>query len=70
MLRNQLVHGGATWNGTVNRSQVTDGAAVLANLVPVFINIIMDNPDHDCGKSFYPIIPDQAQVTDIRYVRL
>jgi hypothetical protein len=58
VLRNQLVHGGATWNGTVNRSQVTDGAAVLANLVPVFIDIIMDNPDHDWGKPFYPVIED------------
>ncbi len=56
VLRNQLVHGGATWNGTVNRSQVTDGAAVLANLVPVFIDIMMDNPDHDWGKPFYPVI--------------
>jgi Apea-like HEPN len=58
VLRNQLVHGGATWNGTVNRSQVTDGAAVLANLVPVFIDIMMDNPDHDWGKPFYPVIAD------------
>ena len=56
VLRNQLVHGGATWNGTVNRSQVIDGAAVLANLVPVFIDIMMDNPDHDWGKPFYPVI--------------
>lgn len=58
VLRNQLVHGGATWNGTVNRSQVTDGAAVLANLVPVFIDIMMDNPDRDWGKPFYPVIAD------------
>ncbi len=56
VLRNQLVHGGATWNGTVNRSQVTDGAAVLANLVSVFIDIMMDNADHDWGKPFYPVI--------------
>ena len=56
VLRNQLVHGGATWNGTVNRSQVTEGAAVLANLVSVFIDIMMDNADHDWGKPFYPVI--------------
>ncbi len=29
VLRNQIVHGGATWNSGVNRSQVGDGAAVL-----------------------------------------
>ena len=26
VLRNQLVHGGATWNSAVNRDQVRDGA--------------------------------------------
>jgi hypothetical protein len=25
-LRNQLLHGGATWNGAVNRAQITQGA--------------------------------------------
>ena len=29
VLRNQLVHGGATWNSSVNRAQVRDGAAIL-----------------------------------------
>ena len=56
VLRNQLVHGGATWNSAVNRSQVRDGAAVLGNLLPVFIDIMMDNPDHDWGKPFYPVV--------------
>ena len=28
VLRNQLVHGGATWNSRVNRDQVRDGAAI------------------------------------------
>ncbi|WP_425067816.1 hypothetical protein [Reyranella sp.] len=32
VLRNQLLHGGATWNSSVNRSQVRDGAAVLSRL--------------------------------------
>jgi hypothetical protein len=56
VLRNQLVHGGATWNSSVNRHQVTDGAAVLETLMPVFIDIMMDNPKHDWGKPFYPVV--------------
>ena len=49
VLRNQLVHGGATWKGSVNRSQVQDGAAIMAFLVPHFINLMLDNPTADWG---------------------
>jgi hypothetical protein len=56
VLRNQLVHGGATWNSSVNRSQVRDGAAVLAWLLPVFIDIMMDNASRDWGRPFYPVV--------------
>ncbi len=56
VLRNQLVHGGATWNSTINRNQVRDGAAVLGWLVPIMIDIMMDNPDRDWGKPFYPVV--------------
>ena len=37
--RNQLIHGGATWQGGVNRNQVRDGGRVLEQLVPVFVTI-------------------------------
>ncbi len=56
VLRNQLVHGGATWNSSVNRAQVRDGAAVLAWVLPIFIDIMMDNADHDWGTPFYPVV--------------
>ncbi len=56
VLRNQLVHGGSTWNGSVNRDQVRDGAAILGFLVPVFVDIMMDNPDVDWGRPFYPVV--------------
>ena len=56
VLRNQLVHGGATWNGKVNRQQVRDGAAVLAWMLPIFIDIMMDNPGHAWGKPYYPVV--------------
>ncbi len=47
VLRNQLVHGGSTWNSGVNRAQVGDGAAILAFLLPVFVDLMMDNPKED-----------------------
>lgn len=56
VLRNQLVHGGATWNSIVNRGQVQDGAAILGWLLPVFIDIMMDNPKRDWGRPFYPVV--------------
>lgn len=56
VLRNQLVHGGSTWNSTVNRTQVRDGAAILGFLMPVFVDLMMDNPDKDWGKPFYPVV--------------
>jgi len=56
VLRNQLVHGGATWGGSVNREQVRDGAAILAFLMPAFVDLMMDNPNQDWGKPFYPVI--------------
>jgi hypothetical protein len=56
VLRNQLVHGGATWNSGINRSQVRDGATVLGWLLPVFIDVMMSAPDKDWGRPFYPVI--------------
>ncbi|UNC13966.1 hypothetical protein FE249_06920 [Acidiphilium multivorum] len=35
VLRNQLVHGGSTWNSTVNRAQVRDGGPSGVNRLPV-----------------------------------
>ncbi len=56
VLRNQLVHGGSTWNSSVNRGQVRDGTAILAFLMPVFVDVMMDNPHEDWGRPFYPVV--------------
>lgn len=56
VLRNQIMHGGATWNGNVNRQQVSDGAEIMAFLVPIFIDIMIDNPNQDWGMPFYPVV--------------
>lgn len=44
-LRNQLIHGGATWNGRMNRDQLLGGCNLLGKLVPLIIQMMLDNPD-------------------------
>ena len=56
VLRNQLVHGGATWGGSINRPQVRDGTAILAFLIPVFVDVMLDNPLEYWGRPFYPVV--------------
>ena len=58
VLRNQLMHGGATWGGKVNRRQVGDGAAIMGALVPHFVDLMMDHPDEDWGEPPYPVDVD------------
>ena len=57
-LRNQLMHGGATWNSSVNRAQVRDGRALLARLLPVMLGVMMSNPVQFDGRPFYPVVKD------------
>ena len=56
VLRNQLVHGGATWNSQVNRAQLTDAVAILGTLVPLIISVMMDHPAQDYGDALYPVV--------------
>ena len=56
VLRNQLMHGGATWRGTVNRRQVKDGARILNFLVPIMVRIMMMHPGLPWSKPYYPVI--------------
>jgi hypothetical protein len=60
VLRNQLLHGGATWNSDVNRAQVRDCANLLNKLVPIVIEIMMDHPKHDWGAATYPVVKTGA----------
>lgn len=55
-LRNQLMHGGATWNGRVNREQVGDGAEIMSWMLPIFIELMMENPDQPWGRPLYPVV--------------
>lgn len=56
MLRNQLVHGGATWSSQVNRTQVRDGAAILGALLPRFLHVMIESSDADWGKTYFPVV--------------
>jgi len=50
------MHGSATWNGKINRSQVTDGQSIISFLIPTILNIMMENPNEDWGKLTFPVI--------------
>jgi hypothetical protein len=56
VLRNQLVHGGATWNSGVNRQQVKDGVAILGSLLPIVLDLMIAHPDADHGEILYPVV--------------
>lgn len=56
VLRNQLIHGGATWNSRVNRAQVKDGVRILSALIPVVIDLMLDHAETDFGPIAFPVI--------------
>jgi len=55
-LRNQTLHGGATWNSSVNREQMRDAVAFLSKVVPYIIEIMMDNAKQVWGEPSYPVV--------------
>jgi hypothetical protein len=56
VLRNQLVHGGATWNSKVNREQLKDGSAIMMAITPIIIELMLDHPEMDFGEIMYPVV--------------
>jgi hypothetical protein len=52
------MHGGATWNSAVNRNQIRDCTSLMGKLVPVVIEIMLDNPDTLWGDACYPVVED------------
>jgi len=54
VLRNQLIHGGATFKSQVNRAQVRDGGNILLALLPVVIELMIQYPESDWGKIYFP----------------
>lgn len=56
-LRNQIIHGGATFNSTVNRAQLKDACNILATLIPEMLKVMLNHSnDKTWGKPFYPVV--------------
>ena len=55
-LRNSIVHGGATYNSKLNRVQLRDACNIMQLLVPIIIDIMIENKDHDWGDIAYPVV--------------
>jgi hypothetical protein len=55
-LRNQLIHGGATWGSSVNREQVRDCVGFMGKLVPLVIEVMLDHPETLWGDACYPVV--------------
>lgn len=58
-LRNQLVHGGATWNSAINREQLQSCTDLMGKLVPLVIEIMLDHPETIWGDAVYPVVEPQ-----------
>ncbi len=57
-LRNQILHGGASYNSSVNTNQKKEACSFLLNILPVIIKIIMNHSEEDWGKPYYPVIKE------------
>lgn len=55
-LRNQLLHGGATWNSSINRRQISQGAEIMGQVVPVVIHLMMNDHQRVWGEACYPVV--------------
>ncbi len=53
VLRNQLLHGGATCGSSLNRDSVEPGTKILGTLVPIFVHLMLDHPKRDWGRPHY-----------------
>lgn len=53
VLRNQIMHGGSTFDSSINREQLQLGYRVLAELLPTLIDILIENPEVYWGEPTY-----------------
>lgn len=58
-LRNQIFHGGATCGSKVNRLQLKSALGILADTIPVFLEVMLQHPNEEVwGKPYYPWVKD------------
>ena len=56
-LRNQLIHGGVTYNSAVNRRQMQQSCHILSSLITAFIFILLENAQTlALEQPFYPVV--------------
>jgi hypothetical protein len=56
VLRNQLIHGGATYKSKLNRKQLREANNILLFIVPTIIHLMLVNHQHNWGEIYYPIV--------------
>ncbi len=56
VLRNQLVHGSATYKSSKNRDQVSLGNALVKEFVPICVDVMLDHPAEKWGNPMYPVV--------------
>ncbi len=55
-IRNQIIHGGASYKSSKNIPQKKDACNFLIKVMPVIVDIMMDNPTQNWGKPYYPVV--------------
>ncbi len=58
VLRNQIIHGGATFKSKLNRRQLRDANNILLFIVPTMINLMLVNHHQSWGEIYYPAVLD------------
>ncbi len=56
VLRNQLIHGGATYESKVNRDQVENGKRLLLEILPIIVTLMFDETQN-WGSIDFPVVP-------------
>lgn len=58
-LRNQVFHGGSTYNSSANRAALKNACNLLEVYTALFLKVILEDPNEDeWGKPYYPFIKD------------
>lgn len=57
-LRNQIIHGGSTFNSQVNRHQLRDGCKIMFKLMQHIFLIMIENPSEFSGSVIYPLVKE------------
>ncbi len=57
-LRNQVFHGGVTFGEGWGRPQLEQGCDIMANIVPIVLRVMKQNPHAKWGNVAYPRVKD------------